>query len=357
MRAGRTDSSAVRQPPPVSAPESASVDVLSDVLLTVRLTGALFFPMEVSSPWVDEIPRATEFASIVLPGAQHVVSYHVVRQGRCWAARRGDPAVCLEAGDVLVIPHGDPYMMASAPDLRSTTPPDAVLGFFRDMATSSAPLAVTEGGGGPERAHVVCGFLGCDIRPFNPVLEALPPALYLQRRTGATGDDRVSQLVELALAESRERQSGTRCVLLHLSELLFVEVVRRYLNSLTSEQTGWLAGLRDPIAGHALALLHNRPSDEWSLERLAREIGISRSSLAERFSGVIGQPPMHYLTRWRMQLACRLLRDDAAKVSAVALDVGYQSEAAFSRAFKTLVGTSPAEWRRRQRTPRFGSRR
>jgi AraC-like DNA-binding protein len=244
-------------------------------------------------------------------------------------------------------------MMASVRDLRSNMPPDAVLGFFRHMATRSAPLEVTEGGAGPERAHVVCGFLGCDIRPFNPVLEALPRALYLQRRTGARADDRLFQLVELAITESRERQSGSRCVLLHLSELLFVEVVRRYLDSLTGEQTGWLAGLRDPIAGHVLALLHNRPTDAWSLERLAREIGVSRSSLAERFSELIGQPPMRYLTRWRIQLACRLLCNDAAKVSTVALDVGYHSEAAFSRAFKALVGTSPANWRRRQRTSAF----
>src|SRR5262245_43827239 len=205
MRTGRADSPAVRRSPPVSAHESGRVDVLSDVLRTVRLTGALFFPMEVSSPWVDEVPHATQFASIVLPGAQHVVSYHIVMHGRCWAARRGDPAVRLEAGDVLVIPHGDPYMMASAPDLRSDTPADAVLEFFREMATNSAPIEVIEGGGGPERAHVVCGFLGCDIRPFNPVLEALPPALYLQRRTGPRTGDRLFQLVELALAESRER--------------------------------------------------------------------------------------------------------------------------------------------------------
>jgi AraC-like DNA-binding protein len=324
------------------------VDVLSDVLRTVRLTGALFFPMEVSSPWVDEIPIASAFASVVLPGAQHVVSYHIVRRGQCWAALQGKPAVRLEAGDVLVVPHGDPYMMASAPGLRSDAPPDMVLGFFRDMATQSAPLVVTEGGGGPDRADVVCGFLGCDIRPFNPVLEALPRVLYL--RGAARRDDRLTQLVELALAESRERQAGTRCALLHLSELLFVEVVRRYLDTLTREQTGWLAGLRDPIAGHALALLHSRPTDTWSLQRLARAIGVSRSLLAERFSTLIGRPPMRYLTQWRIQLACRLLRDDTAKVSTVALDVGYQSEAAFSRAFKAMLGTSPATWRRRSST-------
>jgi len=338
----------------LSAPESGSADVLSDVLRTVRLTGALFFPMDVSSPWVDEVPAATEFASIVLPGAQHVVSYHIVRQGACWAALRGLPAVRLEAGDVLVVPHGDAYMMASAPDLRSDMPPGAVLEFFRLMATGSAPFSVTEGGGGAERAQVICGFLGCDVRPFNPVIEALPRVLYLRQQNRSSADDRLTQLVEFALAESRDRQSGTRCVLLHLSELLFIEVVRRYLASLTRRHTGWLAGLRDPTVGRALALLHNRPTYEWSLERLAREIGVSRSSLAERFSELIGQPPMRYLTRWRIQLGCRLLCDDGAKVSAVALDVGYRSEAAFSRAFKSMMGTSPATWRRRRQTP--GSR-
>jgi AraC-like DNA-binding protein len=302
--------------------------------------------MDVSSPWVDEIPNAREFASVVLPGAQHVVSYHIVRRGACWAALRGDAPVCLGAGDVLVIPHGDPYMMASAPGLRSNVPREAVLGFFREMATPSAPLAIVEGGGGPQRAQVVCGFLGCDVRPFNPVLQSLPRILHL-RRPSRPGADRLSQLVELALAESRARRSGTRCVLLHLSELLFVEVVRRHLDSLRSTHTGWLAGLRDPIAGRALALLHDAPADDWSLERLAREIGVSRSALAERFSQLVGHPPMRYLARWRIQLACRRLRDDAAKVSAVAADVGYQSEAAFSRAFKAMTGTTPASWRRR----------
>ena len=330
--------------------ESSSVDVLSDVLRAVKLTGALFFPMEVSSPWVDDVPTATDFASIVLPGAEHVVSYHIVKEGGCWAALRGETPVRLEAGDVFVVPHGDAYTMASAPDLRSHMPPEAVLEFFQLMATRSAPFTVTEGGGGAERARVICGFLGCDVRPYNPVLEALPRALYLRPQPGTRASERLTQLVEFALAESQERQSGTRCVLLHLSELLFVEVVRRYLSSLSNEQTGWLAGLREPIVAQALALLHGRPADPWSLEQLAKEIGVSRSRLADRFSALIGQPPMRYLTRWRIQLASRLLSEDMAKVSAVALDVGYQSEAAFSRAFKAVVGMSPAAWRRSRPT-------
>jgi AraC-like DNA-binding protein len=344
--AGRHDGSSELSALASSVPAGHG-DVLSDVLRTVRLTGALFFPMEVSSPWVDEVPSATEFASIVLPGAQHVVSYHIVRRGRCWAALCGAAPVPLEAGDVLVVPHGDPYRMASAPDLRSRMPADEVLGFFRHMARASAPSVVIEGGGGPDRADVICGFLGCDIRPFNPVLEALPRVLFLRSHAG-TGTNRLSPLVELALAESQRRQAGSRWVLLHISELLFVEVVRWYLDSLGHEETSWLAGLRDPVTGHALALIHSQPADAWSLERLAKEVGVSRSLLAERFRELVGQPPMRYLTRWRIQLACRLLSHDASKISTVALNVGYQSEAAFSRSFKAIVGTTPALWRRQR---------
>jgi AraC-like DNA-binding protein len=333
------------KPLDVVAGAGAGVDVLSDVLRTVKLTGALFFPLEASSPWADEIPAATVFAPTVIPGAQHVVSYHIVTHGACWATLLDGPSVHLEAGDILVVPHGDPYVMSSAPGIRSEAPVDAVLSFFRQMATGSAPSVVTEGGGGPERVDLVCGFLGCDVRPFNPVLQTLPRLVHLQR-PGAE-HDRLSPLIEFALAESRQRQSGAKCVLLRLSEVLFVEVVRRYLNGLEAGQTGWLAGLRDPVVGHALALLHDRPAHSWTLERLAREIGVSRSALADRFTLVVGQPPMRYLAHWRMQLAARLLSDGAAKVVAVARDVGYDSEAAFSRAFKKIAGTSPETWRRR----------
>jgi AraC-like DNA-binding protein len=331
--------------PPETPGREPGIDVLSDVLRTVRLTGALFFPMETSSPWVDEIPAAKEFAATVLPGAQHVVSYHIVMRGGCWAALRDQPAVRLEAGDILVVPHGDPYIMSSAPGLRSDAPVDWVLSFFRQMATGAAPPVVIEGGGGPERAEIVCGFLGCDLRPFNPVLEALPPWVHL--RPPAVAQDHLRHVVEFALAESGQRRSGAACVLLRLSEVLFVEVVRRYLDGLAAEQTGWLAGLRDPTVGQTLALLHDRPAEPWTLERLARDAGVSRSVLAERFTHVVGQPPMQYLARWRMQLAARLLSDGAAKVAAVALEVGYDSESSFSRAFKKMVGTSPAGWRRR----------
>ena len=329
--------------------------MLSDVLRTVRLTGALFFPMEASSPWVDEVPATAAFAPLVLPAAQHVVSYHVVRRGACWAGLAGGPPVRLGAGDILVVPHGDAYFMASSPDVPPGAPPDAVLAFFRAMAMSSAPRVVIEGGGGAERADIICGFLGCDVRPFNPVLASLPRIVHLRGGRPAPANDRVAQIVELALVESREGGPGAKSVLLHLSEVLFVEVVRRYLQDAAPGQGGWLAGLRDPLVGRALAVLHERPADAWTLARLAREVGASRSALSNRFTHLVAQPPMRYLTRWRLQLAARLLADGAAKVSGVARDVGYESEAAFSRAFKKTAGTSPAAWRRRSTS--FAARR
>ena len=333
------------QPPEVTAGGGTVVDVLSDVLRTVKLTGALFFPLQASSPWADEIPPATVFAPAVLPGAQHVVSYHIVTLGACWATLRDSPPVRLETGDIFVVPHGDPYVISSAPDMRAEAPADAVLSFFREMAAGSAPSVVTEGGGGLERTDLVCGFLACDIRPFNPILETLPRLVHLRRPPAE--HDHLWHLIEFALAESRQPRSGAKCVVLRLSEVLFVEVVRRYLDGLGPAQTGWLAGLRDPIVGRALALLHDRPADSWTLERLAREIGASRSALADRFTQFVGQPPMRYLAQWRMQLAARLLSDGSAKVAAIARDVGYDSEAAFSRGFKKIVGVAPANWRRR----------
>ena len=323
-----------------------SADPLSDVLRTVRLTGGLFFLVDASPPWVVEVPAAESFRPILLPDAQHMISYHVVTQGSCWAALTdGEAPVRLDAGDVVLFPHGDPYVMSSAPGMRAKEPVEAALEFFRDMATTGAPALALEAAG-PDGTRVCCGYLGCDVRPFNPVLAAMPPLVHLRPPAGGRAD-RLGPLVQFALAESREATAGGRCVLLRVGELMFVEVVRRYLAALPSEQTGWLAGLRDPVVGHALTLLHADPGGGWTLDRLAREVGISRSALADRFAHFVGQPPMQYLARWRMQLASRMLADGTAKVGAVAMDVGYESEAAFSRAFKKIVGASPAAWRSR----------
>jgi AraC-like DNA-binding protein len=315
------------------------------------LTGALFFVVHASSPWVAEAPAGDLLAPVILPTAQHLVSYHLVMEGGCWCVLPGELPVRVEAGDVLVIPHGDRYLLSTGrrpEDLEA--PLDEILAAFRQLASGELPFVVEEGGGGPERLRVACGFLGCDVAPFNPVLAALPRLLHVRASDG-TRTDRLRRLLDIALAEARERPAGSQCVLLRLSELLFIEVVRTYFAALPGQQVGWLAGLRDPLVGRALRLLHEQPAAAWSLTRLARTAGCSRSVLAERFTKLVGQPPMQYLACWRMQLAARHLEGGDAKIAAVAGEVGYESEAAFSRAFKRAVGMSPAAWRRRTVAP------
>lgn len=329
--------------------DGTPLDPLSDVLRTVRLTGACFFRVEASAPWWAEVPAADAIASCILPRVQHLVSYHVVTAGRCWAGLARGAGIWLEEGDILVIPHGDGYALSTAPGQVGKQPIDAARDFFKRLAAHELPLTIREGGGGRAGVKVICGFLGCDALPFNPILTMLPRLLRVPAPRGHTAG-RLAQLVDFALAESHEQGAGSDCVLLRISELMFVEVMRSYVRSLPAEETGWLAGLRDPLVCRVLGLLHRQPAQAWTLETLAREAAVSRSVLAERFAHFVGQPPMQYMTRWRMQVAARRLADGAVKVGAVGLEVGYDSEAAFSRAFKKAVGISPAAWRVRQQS-------
>lgn len=316
-------------------------DALSDVLRTVRLTGAVFFDVDASSPWVAEAPPGRLLAPYVMPGAQHLIEYHVVTTGSCWGGLAGEPQVQLMAGDVIVFPHGDAHVMSSAPGMRAPADANTV----PKPPHPPLPIRIRQGGGGPDGSRVICGFLSCDVRPFNPLLATLPRLL---RVSELPGEDWLSHFVRFALQEANQQSAGGECMLARMSELMFVEVVRRYLKSLPPDQTGWLAGLRDRHVGCALSLLHGRPAHPWTLDELARQAGTSRSVLAERFQHFLGQPPMHYLTRWRMQLAAGLLTRGVSNVAGVAAEVGYDSEAAFSRAFKKFVGVPPATWRRQQ---------
>jgi AraC-like DNA-binding protein len=229
--------------------------------------------------------------------------------------------------------------------MRGTPSRDAAL----QVATSRLPVVIEQNGGGPERARLICGFLGCDLRPFNPLLATLPRMIHVPRLVsgqGAPGDGALEHLIQLALVESHAKRAGGEVMLARLSELLFVEVVRRYVAHLPSESVSWLAGLRDDSIGRALGKLHDRPAHAWSLEDLAREVGMSRSVLAERFSHFVGVPPMQYLAQWRMQLAANLLSSTSMGLAEIAERVGYGSETALSRAYKRWVGVAPAEWRR-----------
>lgn len=325
---------------------ASGIDVLSDMLHTVRLTGAMLFLAETSTPWMAWAPPAESFMPVVLPAAQHLISLHIVAHGGCWAGLMGAPPERLETGDVLVIPHGDAYFLADPPEAEPIYGHEEAVSFFRDMAAGKLPPTVFQGSGGPGKAQIICGFLGCDLRPFNPMLSALPRVFRVRPATAAT--DGMPHLVEFALRELRENRSGGQVVKLRMAELLFVDVMRRYLEALPYGQTGWLAGLRDPLVARAMALLHNAPAHSWTLDALAERVATSRSVLAERFVQLIGQPPIQYLRELRMQRACRLLAEDGAKVVSVAVAVGFESEAAFSRAFKKSVGLSPDSWRRQR---------
>jgi len=329
-------------------------DTLSDLLRDVRLQGAVFYYVKGYPPWAVENPHVREIIPAIMPGAEHMIEFHALVNGTCWAGIPDEPPIPMEPGDVVMFPHGDPHTMSSAPGLRAASEDTA---FFYSQRPPQLPyalsikaedLTMTHVDDDPnESAKVVCGFLGLDARPFNPLLAALPRVL---RVPGSTlgPDSWVATLMRAVVTEADAKRPGGEAVLARMSEMLFVEALRRYVDTLTDEETGWLAGTRDPAVGRALSLIHGRPSEAWTVERLSQDVGLSRSSLHERFVEFIGQPPMQYLTNWRMQLASSRLRDTSAKLMEVARDVGYESEAAFSRAFKRASGLSPGAWRKQR---------
>jgi len=320
------------------------LDALSDVLRAVRLTGAVFFDIRAADPWVAATPPGPAIVNAMFPGAEHLISYHVIIEGGCWAGVRDTPPIQLAAGDIIVFPHGDPHMLSSVPGMQAK----ADLSLYRPPADGQLPFNISmgEGKSGNQGARFVCGFLGCDVRPYNPLLSALPRIIHVSDRGGALGT-----YVRFALTESKQPRIGGESVLSRLSELMFVDVVRQYLEGLPPERTDWLAGLRDPFVGRALTALHRDPARAWTLQMLARAAGLSRSALAERFTEFVGRPPMQYLTNWRMQLATAQLLGGRDSIAEIANRVGYESEAAFSRSFKKVLGTSPSQWRRDRAEP------
>jgi AraC-like DNA-binding protein len=304
-----------------------ATDTLSDVLKSVRLTGAAYFEILAHDPWSVHSPACDLILPRILPGADRLIAYHVVVSGRCFASLDGGEAVPVGAGMRAEPPTADMIDIAEAGLL---------------------PFQVNLTNGGATSTRLVCGYLACDAKPFNPLLEALPPMLKAgDTRRNDTGW--LGQFIQFAVAEVADKRAGSESILTKLSELMFIDVIRRYIETLPAHDNGWLAGLRDPAVGRALALIHARPSFNWTIEGLARQCGVSRTVMAERFMRLVGQPPMQYLAKWRMQVAAEMLNRGNVNMATIAAEIGYESEAAFSRAFKKMTGITPSAWRQGSR--------
>jgi AraC-like DNA-binding protein len=333
------------------------MDVLSDALRVVRLSGAVFFTARLSSPWSIQSPPASDLVSLLRLPSDCVTLFHVLVEGHCLVALEGHQTVELEAGDVVILPRGAGHVMGSDPQ----TTPKPMSALLPPLTSERIPDIVAGGRG--EVTRFICGYLYCD-QQFNPLMGTLPEVLVVsnhkRNECGQTRGDWAGPGVRAAIIQSGEwlettlrytveeangAGPGSALMLARLAEILFVEVLRRYMKELPRTERGWLAGVKDPVVGKALQLLHASPERTWTVEELARAIAVSRSTLADRFTGLIGEPPMRYLTRWRIQVAEHLLRQTNLSIFAVAERVGYASEAAFSRAFRRYVGRPPAWWR------------
>jgi AraC-like DNA-binding protein len=333
------------------------VDVLSDVLRVVRLSGAVFFTADFSSPWAIESPKPETLASAVMAHAECIVLFHILVDGACELVCPGRPVTTMEAGDVVVFPRGDQHVMRS----HATASTTSITSIF-SPGKYDEPLQLSFGGGG-HTSRFVCGYLNCDQR-FSPLVEALPTMLLVRSRDDYSAIDAVDAggsqpttvpegsgtwlgtTLKYTVNEARAARPGNAAMLGRLTELMFVEILREYMQRLPVDQGGWLAGLNDPHVGKALRLMHANPARDWTVDDLAREAAVSRSVLAQRFTDLVGDAPMRYLSNWRMQLAKQMMRDGARNIQDVATRVGYDSEAAFNRAFKRATGSPPAAWRK-----------
>jgi len=316
------------------------MDALSETLRVVRLVGAIFLQGRFTAPWCYQSPAADSAAPLLEPGAEKVVIFHLITEGECFVEMPGQGPVKLIAGDAVVFPQGDAHLMSSAPGL-----PPARGGAVLDDLLKRRPRQLSYGGGGAT-TRLVCGYLACDARLARLLLAGLPPLVRVNVR-GSNAGLWLEASVRYALAEARSPRPGGAGVLAKLSEVLFIEVLRLYMNEQGEGRTGWLAGVCDRIVGAALNALHKRPAHAWTLEELAAEAATSRSVLAERFQHLVGSSPMHYLTQLRMLLAANLLSSSNAPLARIAEDVGYRTDTAFSRAFRREYGAPPAAWRRR----------
>jgi AraC-like DNA-binding protein len=313
------------------------MDILSEVLRVVKLEGVLFFHGEFSAPWCVTT-RPKTLAQYLSPDAGQVIVYHFLTEGHAYAELPDGRRVELNAGDIVVFPHGDDHDLGNG----SAKAVDSLETFGANL---SEGLKLARFGGGGEITKFVCGFMACERHLGDVLLSGLPPILKVSV-VKEESDQWLERSIRYSVGEPHGSSAGSKLVQAKLAELLFVETIRRYINDMPEGEVGWLAGTRDSIVGRALALLHQNPSHPWTISDLARQVGLSRSRLAERFRHYLGESPMAYLARWRLKLGAEILQNTNDSVAEIAMSVGYGSEAAFNRAFKRHFDSPPAQFRR-----------
>ncbi len=311
---------------PTEIPPSA--DPLGETLHLLRLTGCVYARSELTAPWGVDLP----------PLEGHMM-FHIVTAGRCWLEIDGSEPLLLERGSLALVPHGLGHQLV---DERGRESVD-----FFDLPIER----VTERyerlryGGGGDECRLICVVVRFDHVAAERLVDALPPVLHLDGWEG--GDDRwLTDTLRFIAREAEALRPGGETVITRLADILAIQMIRHWIETETDVETGWLAALRDDKLGRAIAAIHREPGADWTLESLARTAAMSRSAFAARFTEVVGEPAMRYLTRWRLQLARAALREADDPVGVVAERHGYQSEAAFCRAFKREFGTSPGSDRR-----------
>jgi AraC-like DNA-binding protein len=315
------------------------MDVLSELLKVVKLDSAIFFNCEFSSPWCYRAPEAECAARLLAQTGRHVIIYHLLLRGRAYVRLEGGDRASLADGDIVTLPHGDAHLLGNG---EGASLIDGVTMLPKVLARG---LELVRVGGGGERSLFVCGFLACDPLLSKTLLQALPPLVKVNISHDPSGQWLENSL-RFAVAEAAAAREGASAVLAKLSEVAFIETVRRHISALPDTETGWLAGARDPGVGRVLYLFHQRPAHPWTMPQVAKAVGVSRSVLAERFRHLLGEPPMAYLTNWRLQLGARALMSTNRSVAEIASEVGYETEASFNRAFKRRFHLPPARYRK-----------
>lgn len=320
-----------------------AVDLLSNVLGSIRLSGAMFLRGDYSAPWALDSPESQDLSNLLAPEAERLILFHIIRKGRAWVSAK-TARVEAEAGDLVILPHADRHLMGSLPDSPKPIP---IADLLPPTPWHGIPVCRFDGGG--EETGVVCGYLTCDELIFNSFLKSLPPLMCIRPPSGSAAE-LFNACVNFALDENKEARMGRVPLSSRVPEMLLIEALRLY-SSTTDSTSGWLAAAKDPVLRRALEKVHGDPGKAWTVAELASAAHASATVLTERFNSILGKTPTRYLTELRMQLAADALARTSNKIATIAESIGYGSEEAFSRAFKKHVGLAPASWRTKKMAP------